>query len=313
MTQTANLRTKRANRSLHPLAAQSKRPSALLRPSPNRPARRKRQLTQRMRHFGLAFAALPGAARRWQQSWSLPRLAVVGVTRWCASKVLSLVLLLSVAGALYWVHTDERWFVYREDVQFNGVAYLSTDELYEASALEGWNIFWLQPQSVREHLLTLPYVANVTLQLTLAHPVTINVQAVAPTALWVTEQGTLWLLADGTALPAPDAEPPAVLRIIDNAQAARAIDTTDTLRIEPTVLQSALALQQQVPALDKLRFNQDYGLNFHLRAGNAWVYWGDGYRMAQKFANLAAVQTLIETGQAQPELIDIRFDRPYIR
>jgi long-subunit fatty acid transport protein len=79
------------------------------------------------------------------------------------------------------------------------------------------------------------------------------------------------------------------------------------------VLQSALALARQFPALAQLRFNHDFGLNFNLPGSAAWVYWGDGQQMSKKFANLAAVQQLISSGRENPQLIDVRYAQPYIR
>jgi cell division protein FtsQ len=83
--------------------------------------------------------------------------------------------------------------------------------------------------------------------------------------------------------------------------------------IDRTVLQSALTLLEKFPELTQLRFNRDYGLNFNLPGAATWVYWGDGEKMETKFANLMAVQKLIAAGKENPQLIDVRFDRPYIR
>ncbi len=279
----------------------------------NQPARRKRQMTKQIRRYSAVFAALPASVNGWQRGWHMPALPRLGITRWCASKLLSLLLLAGVGGALYWMHTADRWFVYREDVQFNGLHYLDAEELYRVSAVESWNIFWLQAQTVREQLLALPYVAGATVQTSLFTGVTATIQEEQPVALWVTDAGTLWLLGDGTALAAPAKNQDDVLQIIDNAQAAKAVSGQEKLAMDATVLQSALALKQQLPEIDQLRFNKDYGLNFYLPGSEAWVYWGDGYKMETKFTNLAAIQTLIQTGEEQPDIIDIRYDRPYIR
>lgn len=313
MTQAANWRAKKRNPAAAPRSVNPARSAPRSRTSSNQPARRKRQMTKQMRRYSAVFAALPASVKGWQQGWHMPTLPRLGITRWCASKLLSLLLVASVGSALYWMHTDDRWFIYREDVQFNGLHYLDAEELYRVSDVENWNIFWLQPQTVREQLLALPYVAGATVQTGLFTGVTATIQEEQPVALWVTDAGTLWLLGDGTALTAPAKNQDDVLQIIDNAQAAKALSGQDQLAIDPNVLKSALALKQQLPEVDQLRFNKDYGLNFYLPGSDAWVYWGDGYKMETKFTNLAAIQTLIQTGEEQPDIIDIRYDRPYIR
>ena len=95
-------------------------------------------------------------------------------------------------------------------------------------------------------------------------------------------------------------------------QAAKALDTHKGLAIEPNILQSAVAIKQQLTEIDQLHFNKDYGLNFHLPSSSAWVYWGDGYNMETKFANLTAIQALIQAGKEKPAIIDVRYERPYI-
>jgi len=313
MTQAANWRAKKRSATAAPRAGNAVRNATRSRAGANQPARRKRQMTKQMRRYSAVFATLPASVKGWQGQWRMPTLPRLGITRWCASKFLSLLLLAGVGGALYWIHTDDRWFVYQEDVQFNGLQYLDAEELYRVSGVENWNIFWLQTQTVREQLLALPYVAGATVQTGLFNGVTVAIQEAQPVALWVTDAGTLWLLADGTALNAPAKNQDDVLQIIDNAQAAKALSAQEKLAIDITVLQSALTLKQQLPEIDQLRFNKDYGLNFYLPGSDAWVYWGDGYKMETKFTNLAAIQTLIQTGEEQPDIIDIRYDRPYVR
>ncbi len=282
------------------------------RPSPNTPARRKRQLTQRMKRFETGLAILPAKVKQWRGHWSMPRLTQIGFSGWSPSKVLSLLLLMAAIGGIAWVHMDDRWFIYRENVKFNNLHYLDANQLYAESDIDGWNIFWLQSEKVRQHLLALPYIVDAQVQTSLFGGVTVNVQEAQPVALWMTDQGALWLLADGTALAAQTKNPEDIPQIVDSAQEAKALDTRKGLAIDQNILKSALAIKQQLPEIDQMRFNKDYGLNFRLPSSSAWVYWGDGTNTDTKFANLAAIQTLIRTSKKQPQIIDVRFERPYM-
>ncbi len=312
MAQTAKARTPRRPPAVKQAAATAEGVAPRVRARTNAPARRKRQMAQRMRRFEAAFTGLPASFKTWQGRWARPQLSRFGFTGWRASKVLSLLLLLAAAGLVGWVHTDEEWFVYRDSVQIHGLAYLDANTLYQASELDAWNIFWLQPELIRQRLKALPYVADAEVQTSLPNHVDLAIKEVQPVALWVTEQATLWLLPNGTALPAQGKPQGALLEIIDGAQAAKALDTHQSLAIDPKIMQSALALKQQLPEIQQLRFNKDYGLNFRLPSSDAWVYWGDGENQEAKFANLAAIQSLIKAGKTQPQIIDVRYERPYV-
>lgn len=312
MAQAAKARTTKRSTLTNLSVGSDTRVARRNRPSPNTPARRKRQLTQRMKRFETGLAILPAKVKEWRGIWSMPRLTQIGFSGWRPSKVISLLLLLGAIGGIAWVHMDDHWFIYRENVQFANLHYLDADKLYAESGIDGWNIFWLQPENVRQRLIALPYIGDAQVQTSLFSGVTVNVTEAQPVALWLTDQGALWLLADGTALTAPDKNRADIPQIVDSAQEAKALDTRKGLAMDPNILKSALAIKQQLPEIDQMRFNKDYGLNFRLPSSSAWVYWGDGYNTETKFANLAAIQTLIRTGKKQPQIIDVRFDRPYM-
>ena len=312
MAQMAKVRTTKSNTPTNTRPTSDRRAAPRIRPSPNHPARRKRQLTQRMRRFEATLTSLPRSMTTWRQGWSLPRLAQFGFTGWRMSKLLSIVLLLAAVGILAWVHTDDQWFVYRENVQFNKLNYLDANKLYAASGLNAWNIFWVQPEMIRQRLAALPYVTDAQIQLSLPNQIAISVQEAQPAALWVTSEGSLWLLADGVALPAQGQPRDDIPQIIDITQAAKALDTHKGLAIDPNILKSALAIKQHLAEINQLRFDKDFGLNFRLPSSGAWVYWGDGYNLETKFANLSAIQILIQSGKEKPQIIDVRYDRPYI-
>ena len=272
--------------------------------------RRKRQATRTMRRFESAITLTRRAVVDWQAG---RRRTLPGFSGWQTSKILSLFLLAGVAGLLYWATNADAWFIDRKNVSFTNITYLKPDELYQAAGIKDWNILWLQPEEIRRQLRALPFVADATVQVQSPGRVAVTLQETQPIALWVTQDATLWLMPGGLALPAPAAAQGALLRIVDGGHEAGALGTQPGTAMDPTVLTSALALAKQFPALTEVRYNHDYGLNFHAPKNDAWVYWGDGNKMEQKLANLAAVQALIEKGQATPQIIDVRYERPYIR
>ncbi|MCB0045229.1 MAG: FtsQ-type POTRA domain-containing protein [Caldilineaceae bacterium] len=297
-----------------------------------RKARRKRQRARRMRRME---AVLPGNVR--VERIALPRIrrpafspgAWTGNVRqlagsgWHWSKLFSLLLFAVAAAAVFRLHWDARWFVSDESIEFVNLGYLERADLAPELSIRDWSIFWLQPDDVREQIMRHPYVADAGVRIRLPNQVTVTVEEVQPTALWVTREGTLWLLDDGTALTMrsrsdaaggeerTDAEGKPLPQIIDVNRDAQ---TPGKSAIDPEVLDSALTLLAALPQLQELRFNQGVGLNFALPDGKTYVYWGDGHDIDAKLANLDAGQQLLSRGEAAGTVIDVRYvERPFIQ
>jgi cell division protein FtsQ len=274
--------------------------------------RRKERMTRRVRKLE---AVLPsGLSGVWRPS--LPQVSQWALWRFLRTRgVLVLGLLVVVAGALsVWVHSDERWFLYREDARFRGLAYLTEDELWSLSAIDGWNMFWLDTGDVRRRLLENPYVADADVYITpVQGAVNIDITEAQPIALWVTDVGTRWLLADGVAVEPRGTTPPGLLQIIDGAATATAPGVPMSAAIDPDVLASAQSLLKVLPGVAPLRYNRQIGLNFQLQDKPYWVYWGDGAHVERKLDNLAAAVQLLEDGVLEGTVIDVRFERPYVK
>jgi hypothetical protein len=277
--------------------------------------RRRQHFTQRMRHFESLLPSLPDG-RRVSLPNLLPRINLHPLWELLRSRLLWIVLaVLVVAGGLVaWVALDERWYVYREDVHFNGLNYLDDEELWQATAINGWQIFWIDGEAVRQRLLENPYVADA--QVHIAAPLTrmtVDITEVRPVALWETDAGIRWLRDDGLALEPRGQTPPGLLQIYDPPAEATLPGAEHGAAIAPAVLMSAQALANRLPGVTPLRYNALVGLNFRLPDQPYWVYWGDGEDVEQKLANLAAAETLLKSGEVEGAVIDVRFERPYIK
>jgi cell division protein FtsQ len=274
--------------------------------------RRKERIT---RHVHRLEAVLPGAAAgAWRPH--LPELRAWPLFRLLRARgfLLAVALLVVAVATAAWVHTDERWFLYREDARFHGLTYLAEDELWPASGIDGWNMFWLDTRQVREALLANPYVADADVYISpVPGTVNIDVTEAQPVALWVTDDGTRWLLPDGTAVEPRGAMPPGLLQIIDNGAVATAPGAALGSAIDADVLASAKSLLTVLPDVAPLRYNRQIGLNFQLRNTPYWVYWGDGANVERKLRNLDAAVQLLEDGKLDGTVIDVRFERPYVK
>lgn len=268
-----------------------------------------------MRHFEALLPGLPDG-RRVALPQALPRLNLHPVWGMLRSRLLWIVLtvLVVIGGLTAWVALDERWYVYREDVHFNGLNYLDAEELWQAAAIDGWHIFWVDGAALRQRLLQNPYIADA--QVHIAAPltrVTVDITEVRPVALWETDAGIRWLRNDGLALEPRGQTPPGLLQIYDPPAEATLPGAEQGAAIDPAVLASAQALANRLPGVTPLRYNALVGLNFRLPDQPYWVYWGDGEDVEKKLANLEAAKTLLESGEAKGAVIDVRFERPYIK
>jgi len=273
--------------------------------------RQRQQVMQRMRHFE---SLLPGIPTRGQVA--LPHIELGPLWRMLTSRLLwiGIGLVAVVGGLVAWVALDERWYVYREDVHFNGLSYIDAEALWQVIDIDGWQIFWIESDEIQRRVLENPYVASARVHISpLVTKVTVDVTEVRPVALWVTDAGVRWLRDDGLALEPRGSTPPGLLEILDAPADATVPGVEKGAAIDPAVLHSAQALANRLPGVTPLRYNSLVGLNFRLPGSSYWVYWGDDENVEKKLENLAAAETLLARGEAQGAVIDVRFERPYIK
>ncbi len=302
-------------------------------PAKYQKARRKRQRARQMRRVEsvlptrlalprIAMPALPATA--FSAAGMRDGLRHVSGSGWHWSKLLSALLLVVAVAGIYWVHWDTRWFISAETIAFSNAGYLERDDLYPSvEDLADWSIFWVRPEAIQELILDHPYVTDAEVSIALPNRVEIEIEEAEPTALWVTQEGTLWLLEDGAALAMrvrPGLAPESAMVDATGRELPQIIDVTRDAQapgrsaIDADVLDSALALLETFPNLREIRFNSGAGLNFALPDGETYVYWGDGLNTQIKLENLAAGQELLRSGAASGNIIDVRYiDRPFIR
>jgi hypothetical protein len=303
---------------------------------PYQEAAQKRRNARRKRRFESALpaglskeqVALPGMERPGQAIREAGRgvrrrIGQVTGSGWHWSKLASGLLLAVALAGIYWVFTDPGYYVSTDTVSFKNLGYLDKEELAPLADLEGWSVFWLKPDEIRERVLAHPYVTDAQVSVGMPAQVTIAVEKAQPIALWLTKDATLWLLDDGSALTMrtePGQPPEAAALDATGHPLPQIVDVNREAQIpgrsamDPEVLHSALALLEQVPGLESVRYNEGFGLNFGLPSSEQWVYWGDGYDLSQKLKTLANCKQLIASGEASGQIIDVRYpNRPYIR
>lgn len=291
---------------------QKKRTAA---PAPNnqrRQAKRRQAVSRRWRRFETTLAGFNLPTIRLQTPEL--SLSLLGFSGWYWSKLLSLVGVVAMCALLAWIHSDSRWFIYRENVTVSGASLLSADDLYSLGGADGWNLLWLRKEDLQAKLLFHPWLTDAQVQLQLPPQVNVQVSEAQPIAVWMTDQGNFWVAPNGATMPAQADRLIGLPRIVDPERAAQAIGSPIENAVDTGVVQSALALIDLMPGLNEVRFSPEVGLNFGLPNGGVWVYWGDGNKVDQKLESIALGQKLMANGTVKGAVVDVRFPgKPVIR
>ena len=263
------------------------------------PARRRVSAEQR------SIQPFPAGAR----STPLP-----GFSGLAPSKSVSLLLLAAIVATLYWMHASDSFFIYREDVRFEGARYLTHEELFAACDIDSWSIFWLDPAKIQEQVTKHPYVADADVKIRWPAQIDIRIQEVRPVALWATDRQEYWLLEDGLALAPRESDLQPTLRIIDPSAEARIAILGEELQIDERVLTSAMFLSDRLSIVSEFWYNSRYGLNFSLPSTQAWVHWGDGRKFEEKWAALQTLLPELEAARNKALTLNVMTpNRPFTR
>lgn len=283
----------------------------------SQPQARQRRRAQRSRRFAQQWSRVSSAAVGWIHLPDIrlirarPQLRLPGFGGFHLSKIISLALLAGVVTLCAWFYDDDSFFVYQENVAFQGVTYLHPEELYALTDVEAWSVLWLEPEQIRRQILVHEYVADAQVVVQWPARIQVAVTEVAPVALWSTEGADFWVLADGRALPVREGGITPGLRLVDPQAEARAPGRTRRVPVE--LLNTALRLQQEV-GLDEFWYNSSTGLNFGLPGSSTWIYWGDGTAFDAKTQALHAAGPEIRENQDVARTLSlISPNRPYFR
>jgi hypothetical protein len=241
-------------------------------------------------------------------------LAQTGFSGFIWSKLLSLMLMAACVAGLVWFQTDDRWYLTTRDVEVQGVALLNGGEIAQSAAVEGWNIFWLRRDNLREKLTAHPWIDHARVAISADTKVRITVEEAPAIGLWATELGDFWISPHGAALQAIPPLPPESPRLVDPNMAAAVPGSPIGSAVETDIVASALALIEKVSGVRDVRYNSEVGLNFSLPNSSLWVYWGDGSRAEEKLAAIDMGRRLANMGDTGKPVLDVRNpDKPTLR
>lgn len=211
--------------------------------------------------------------------------------------MLSLLLLAVLALLTSQFFTTHRFYVYDAEVQGN--QFVDRSEIYTASGLHEFSIFWINTEQVEAAISSLSGVKEAKVTCRLPNRVKIEVVERQTQIVWQRGEARYGVDDRGIILPL-EGELEGMLLIQDQTIGPLVVGD----RINPEVVRSALELRQLLPETVVLQYSEDKGLSFH-----QWdypVYFGIG-DMAEKMAILDALLQDLAFEGIQPEFVDLCF------
>jgi|Deesub1362A_J573_1020465.scaffolds.fasta_scaffold03484_3 cell division septal protein FtsQ len=223
-----------------------------------------------------------------------------------AGRFVSLTLLVGLLAILAECFMSYSFFVYEADIRGNHL--LSYEVLYEASGIDGYSIFWIDPKAVEASLEALPYVREARVRSWLPNRVEITIQEREPMLLWRTKGKALWADWDGVTME-PIRDLPGLIRLEDELAEAVGPDG----HLDPNIILGIRGIRQLLPEVDLFYYNRLNGLHFTTPDG-VEVRLGDGQDMAYKVQLFDAIRRQARIEGRSVHLIDVRYpESPFIR
>ncbi len=184
--------------------------------------------------------------------------------------------------------------------QIGGAHRLTPRAIYDASGVEGRNIFLVRQAEVEANLREMPGIASADVHLRLPNQILIDVKELRPLVAWQAGEETVWLAADGGVVPQAGAAPP--LTLVDTTNTALA--GSDGWRQK--VLAHLAELQAGHPELMTFGYGDPQGLYYQSAEG--WEVWlGDTGPMSHKVKVAAGASAQVSQSGTQAKVIDLRF------
>jgi hypothetical protein len=222
------------------------------------------------------------------------------------SRALAALLLAISASLLVWFFTDMRFYVFEAHVQ--GTNLIDPKEVYRASDLDGYSVFYIDRSAVAERISSvLVGVEQVHVQCDLPNQLSIGIEEGDVRFLWQTAGLSYVLDGIGRVLQPDDGSHGDLITIRDIDE--RSVKPGD--QVDIVALRTAEGLHRLLPEVTTFEYALDKGLGVHDARG--WQIWfGDDQSLLRKVATMHAVLQRIASSGETVRSIDLRFaETPY--
>jgi hypothetical protein len=216
---------------------------------------------------------------------------------------------LTIGAALAIILTTEVFYV--SQVEVGGLRTVPAEEIFAASGVADYHIFWIKPDAVARAVADAPGVATANVRVYWPARVIIQVTEREPALIW--EQGgtRYWVDVRGNLMP-QRRDLPNLIRIYSEGEAIPVGcpgpdcpgDVSGRVSIERDVVEGALQLKTRRADIELLYYDPISGLSFNDERG--WrAYFGVGTDMGRKLLIYDAIVADLQTRGLRPEYIDV--------
>lgn len=218
-------------------------------------------------------------------------------------KALSLSLLGVLTVITVYLFTSYDFYVF--DISVEGNEAVSSKGILEASGVEGYSIFFIDPHEVVRAVTSLPDVAEAEVRYRLPNRLNIKVRERQAYLVWLSGEESYYLDREGFVL-SPRHQTSLSLTLKDlGGGSLRAGD-----RINPQILEATWIYSSLLPQVESFDYSQTYGLVFTTEEGER-VRLGTGEDAEAKVALLYTLKEQLKEKGIKAAVIDLRFDTPY--
>jgi|GEM_PF-1434874 len=248
---------------------------------------------QKRASFDIAVPRITLSPLRQTREWHINR-----------PKVTAVVGILLLLGAMYAMFNLDFFFVTEPIVSGNRI--VPSQEIQKAAGINGWNIFFVEPNIVAENVKSLPEFKDVQVYVTLPNMVEIYTTERKPRFVWEVAGKNYWVDEEGIAMR-PRGMVPSGWHVRDSEGAAVKYGE----RVNPDAFNAAVSLINAWKDSPKyFEWTKAHGLV--LREEHGWlVYFGSANQMPDKITALNIVTTQLLRDKRTIAFIDLGSGLPY--
>lgn len=283
---------------------------------PEVPARGSERKKRRRQAAADARALEKQARARRQRGSQAPasaaeRRARRAATRGLLGRLPVLLLLVALAGGIFYGSADAQFFVYQAEI--HGAQHVAPTTIYETAGVDEQNIFWIDPKQVAHRVVALEGIKTARVSCELPARVIIEVEERQPAIMWraVGQERDWWLDGEGRVLPYHgDAQSPDTVFVVDTS--ARDLEVGQM--VTPAgIARSVMQLAEALPDVQLFYYQADRGLSFTQQASTgSWpVYVGSSEGLARKIQVMLVLTAYLKANGIHPRYMDVRWpDHP---
>lgn len=218
---------------------------------------------------------------------------------WNATHVFAVLVLVTAIAAIAYGFASIDFYVYSADIA--DTQYTPKAAVYQQAGIDGYSIFFIDPDAIRQRLAELDHVHDAKVQIRLPARVSIELIERQPAILYQMQGNSWWIDDEGVIMPAV-AKREGLIKLIDEDTGA----AIDERHIDPAVLQAIQTISKDLPQVTTFRYQEPYGLFFISPEG--WrVYLGTAENMDEKLANWEASRQNIFERKMSVQVVDLRY------